>query len=143
MKKNIKLNQWLWRWHFIAGLIVLPFVVVLTITGGIYLFKDNYETPKYKTIKEVEVTTPPTSFQDQWQLAKKSSRKHLNAMVVPKKKNQATEFISGQFSHKNSVFINPYTNSVSGTISPKNSKMNTVRKPVSYTHLTLPTTPYV
>ena len=126
--KNIKLNQWLWKWHFIAGLVALPFVIVLAITGGIYLFKDNYETPKYKNIKEVEVTAASTSFQDQWQLAKKSSKKPLNAMVIPKKKNQATEFISGRFSHKNSVFVNPYTRSVSGKISPKDSNMHTVRK---------------
>jgi len=128
MKKNIKLNQWLWKWHFIAGLIALPFVVLLAITGGIYLFKDNYETPKYKTIKNVDVKGVSTSFQEQWQLAKKNSKKPLNAMVIPKKENQATEFVSGRFSHKNSVFINPYTKSISGKISPKDSNMHTVRK---------------
>ena len=36
--KNRQLNQWLWKWHFIAGLISLPFVALLAITGGIYLF---------------------------------------------------------------------------------------------------------
>jgi len=126
--KNIKLNQWLWKWHFIAGLIALPFVVLLAITGGVYLFKDNYETPKYKTIKEVEVKGTSTSFHEQWQLAKTKSGKPLNAMIVPKAKNQATEFVSGRFSHKSSVFINPYTNAVSGKINPKDSNMHTVRK---------------
>lgn len=128
MKKNNKLNQWLWKWHFIAGLIALPFVILLAVTGGVYLFKDNYEAPKYKTIKEVEVVGASTSFQDQWDLAIKNSKKPLTAMVVPMEKNQATEFVSGRFSHKNSVFINPYAKSVSGTISPKDSNMHTVRK---------------
>lgn len=30
-----------WRWHFYAGLIVLPFLILLAVTGGIYLFKDE------------------------------------------------------------------------------------------------------
>ena len=40
MKYRYALNSWLWKWHFIAGLISLPFVFLLAVTGGIYLFKD-------------------------------------------------------------------------------------------------------
>ncbi len=32
-----------WRWHFYAGLVCVPFVVVLSITGAIYLFKPQIE----------------------------------------------------------------------------------------------------
>lgn len=32
-----------WRWHFMAGLVVAPFAIILAITGGIYLFKAQYE----------------------------------------------------------------------------------------------------
>ena len=32
-----------WRWHFYAGLFCIPFVVWLSITGGIYLFKTEIE----------------------------------------------------------------------------------------------------
>ncbi|MEM9989210.1 MAG: PepSY domain-containing protein, partial [Pseudomonadota bacterium] len=32
-----------WRWHFIAGLVIIPFAVILSITGGIYLFKPQVE----------------------------------------------------------------------------------------------------
>lgn len=28
-----------WRWHFYAGLFCIPFVIWLSITGSIYLFK--------------------------------------------------------------------------------------------------------
>lgn len=40
----------LWRWHFYAGLFVLPFIVVLSISGSIYLFKpqlDRWEERAY------------------------------------------------------------------------------------------------
>ena len=31
----------LWRWHFYAGLIVAPFLLILAMTGAIYLFNDE------------------------------------------------------------------------------------------------------
>lgn len=33
----------LWRWHFYAGLFCVPFVIILAITGSIYLFKPQVE----------------------------------------------------------------------------------------------------
>lgn len=32
------LYRTIWRWHFYAGLFVVPLVIVLSITGIIYLF---------------------------------------------------------------------------------------------------------
>jgi uncharacterized iron-regulated membrane protein len=31
----------IWRWHFYAGLIVSPFLLILSVTGAIYLFNDE------------------------------------------------------------------------------------------------------
>ncbi len=33
-----------WRWHFYAGLLVLPFLITLAVTGAIYLFRDEVDT---------------------------------------------------------------------------------------------------
>lgn len=126
--KNTKLNQWLWKWHFIAGLISLPFIAVLAITGGIYLFKDNYEKPKQAQIRSVEVIGEKVSFTKQYELAKSESKETLTELIVPKTEHEATEFVSGRFSHKNSLFIDPYSNMFNGKISPKKSNMHTVRK---------------
>lgn len=126
--KNKTLNQWLWKWHFIAGIISLPFVILLAITGGVYLFKDNYEVQNQKRVKEVNIDGQAISFQEQWELAKTALKKTPNAMVVPENADKATEFISGKFSHKNTVFVNPYKKTTSDVISPKSSKMYTVRK---------------
>ena len=30
-----------WRWHFYAGLLSLPFLILLSVTGSLYLFKDE------------------------------------------------------------------------------------------------------
>ncbi len=40
-----------WRWHFYAGLFVLPFVLLLSVSGAIYLFKpqiDRWEERAYR-----------------------------------------------------------------------------------------------
>jgi uncharacterized iron-regulated membrane protein len=47
MKTSID-RQWpsyrtVWRWHFFAGLFCIPFVIFLSITGTIYLFKPQFD----------------------------------------------------------------------------------------------------
>ncbi|MEN2978970.1 PepSY domain-containing protein [Tistrella bauzanensis] len=37
------LYRGLWRWHFFAGLIALPFLLLLATTGGVYLYKDSLD----------------------------------------------------------------------------------------------------
>jgi uncharacterized iron-regulated membrane protein len=34
-----RLYRTIWRWHFYAGLIVAPFLLILSVTGAIYLFR--------------------------------------------------------------------------------------------------------
>jgi uncharacterized iron-regulated membrane protein len=43
-----------WRWHFYAGLLVIPFMILLAITGGIYLFKDELNSVIYGRYLHVE-----------------------------------------------------------------------------------------
>ncbi len=37
------LYRTLWRWHFYAALYVLPFIIILSLTGAIYLFKPQID----------------------------------------------------------------------------------------------------
>ena len=37
------LRQRFWRWHFFAGLLVIPFVILLATTGSIYLLKPQID----------------------------------------------------------------------------------------------------
>lgn len=38
-----RLYRTIWRWHFYAGLFVLPFVFTLALSGAVYLFKPQVE----------------------------------------------------------------------------------------------------
>jgi uncharacterized iron-regulated membrane protein len=128
MKKNIVLNQWLWKWHFIAGLISLPFVLLLSVTGFIYLFKENYEVASQKHIRKVHISGEAVSYEQQLLIATRSSKKKPNAMLLPTSDSQATEFTSGKFGHKSSYFVNPYTSKITGSIMGHDTQMYAVRK---------------
>ena len=50
-----------WKWHFLASLYVLPFMVTLAMTGGIYLYKPQIEGWLYAdqmTVTAVGVVAP-------------------------------------------------------------------------------------
>lgn len=55
-----KLYQRVWRWHFYAGLMVLPFAIILAISGSIYLFKSQIETYQQTNINHLARVTSGT-----------------------------------------------------------------------------------
>lgn len=48
------LNQAVWRWHFYAGIIFAPFLLILAISGSMYLFKPQIEGYLYKDMLMVQ-----------------------------------------------------------------------------------------
>jgi uncharacterized iron-regulated membrane protein len=38
---GVSLYRAIWRWHFFAGLLTIPFLLNLAVTGSLYLFKDE------------------------------------------------------------------------------------------------------
>lgn len=55
------LYRTIWRWHFYAGLLVLPLILILSITGAVYLFKpqiDAWEERAYRGLPVEGMVTP-------------------------------------------------------------------------------------
>jgi len=46
----------IWRWHFYAGLIAIPFVLWLATTGAIYLFRPQIEAWLDRPYSHLDVT---------------------------------------------------------------------------------------
>ena len=46
----------LWRWHFHAGLFCIPFVLVLALTGSIYLFKPQIDAFADRGVDSLQLT---------------------------------------------------------------------------------------
>jgi uncharacterized iron-regulated membrane protein len=50
------LYRTIWRWHFYAGLLVIPFVLILSVTGAIYLFKPQIDRWEEREFRELGTT---------------------------------------------------------------------------------------
>ena len=106
-----------WRWHFIAGLVILPFVLILAITGGIYLFKDEINDAAYSRLRFVE---PAAAQRAPSALAAAALEAHpgeLKAYTPPASATRSAEIdILGPDGLKDTVYVNPYTGEVLGTL---------------------------
>ncbi|MBX9802831.1 MAG: PepSY domain-containing protein [Caulobacteraceae bacterium] len=54
-----------WRWHFYAGLLVLPFLMLMALTGALYLFTDEIDGAVYRDLSRVEPRAVAAS-PDRW-----------------------------------------------------------------------------
>ncbi|MCQ0094197.1 PepSY domain-containing protein [Roseovarius sp. M141] len=124
----------IWRWHFIAGLVVLPFVLILAVTGGIYLFKDEINDAAYSRLRFVEpaATAPLLSSQ----ITAEALDAHpgtLKAYTPAAASDRSAEVdILGADGLKTTLYVDPYTGEVLGSLwdagAPGSPAMYVVRK---------------
>ena len=50
-----------WRWHFYAGLLILPMLMLMALTGALYLFKGEIEGVVYRSLQVVDIRPAATS----------------------------------------------------------------------------------
>jgi uncharacterized iron-regulated membrane protein len=55
----------LWRWHFHAGMFCIPFVIVLALTGSLYLFKPQLDAFADRNVDSLTLTGHPTTAEAQ------------------------------------------------------------------------------
>lgn len=53
-----------WRWHFYAGLLCLPFLALLAVTGGLYLYKDAIEARLHAGLFRVATASSTSKLHD-------------------------------------------------------------------------------
>ncbi|REG52311.1 putative iron-regulated membrane protein [Paraburkholderia sp. BL6669N2] len=111
----------LWRWHFYAGLFVMPFLVVLAITGTLYCFQPQIEPLLYPGRLIVAPQALPRLPEDVL-LARARSALPATAValtaVVASAPERSAEFVFRLADgDKQSVYVNPYTGAVLGTLS--------------------------
>jgi uncharacterized iron-regulated membrane protein len=132
MKKNTQLNQWLWKWHVVSGLISLPFMLLLAVTGVTYLFKDNVNQQLYKNTLFIEKPTSgklSLSYSQQLLSAQSAGQGKVVGVTLAADPKHATEFkIKGKGRASNGLYLNPYTAEVTGKVEQKETLMYLVRK---------------
>lgn len=107
----------LWRWHFFAGLVVMPFVVLLAVTGALYLFKDEINDRIHHDLRFVAPQT--TAEKAPSELVARALEAHpgtLRGYKPPSAPDRSAEVkIAGPDGVKDTVHVDPYTGRVLGS----------------------------
>lgn len=115
LEKNNPQRQWptyntIWRWHFYAGLFCIPFVLVLAITGGIYLFKPQVEATLNQPYQQLTFTGQAQTAKAQISAALAAvPNTVLNGYQLPETSQSAVQVLLGRKSDLTRVYVHPQT----------------------------------
>lgn len=108
--------QRIWRWHFYAGLFVAPFLILLSLTGMVYLFKPQLDNLMYPELMKV---APSTQTRSADQLLAKAMMAmpdaSLSKYLPPAAPDQSAQFIVRQQGHELTLFMDPASGALLGT----------------------------
>ncbi len=107
-----------WRWHFYAGIFVIPFMIMLPFTGLIMLYHDTIESIQYRDMLFTEPANQAISAEAQAQAV----RDHFPESVVSQYIPPAAEDRTSQITiitpdeQNLTVFVDPYSGDIMGTL---------------------------
>ena len=119
-----------WKWHFLASLYVLPFMAMLSITGGLYLYKPQIENWLYaeRLYVEAQESALPIAVQIA-QLDTFVGISRMRAVVPSASPGQIThiDFNTPQCD-RSYAWINPYTAEIIAVQTRDTMLMHQVKK---------------
>jgi len=130
VSKSLHYNL-IWRWHFYAGLIVLPVVLTLAVTGSLYLFQQEIENELYRDYLYLQ--SPYQGVVDHDAVIA-AAKKSVNAYFVQSYQPSTTANESAQVivttrdQQAFHVFVNPGTLAIQGTQNEAWRLMNIARR---------------
>ncbi len=119
-----------WRWHFYAGLFVIPFMLVLGITGIIYLFKPQLDNAMYYNLMFVQPSVSVLPYTQQVQAAQLAYPSATVTKFTPgPAANRSAEVIVTTAEGRDlAVFVDPYAGKVLGDRDEANNLQAIARK---------------
>lgn len=113
----------IWRLHFYAGLLCIPFVLWLSITGALYLFKPQIDAWVDRPFDTLDVRGDPASPSAQVRAALTSVEGSvLNAYVVPVSPASAVRILVGRGKEVFRVYVHPQSLDVLKLV-PENARL--------------------
>lgn len=104
-----------WRWHFYAGLLVMPFLMLLALTGGAYLFKDEIDHAVYRRMIDVAPSARQASPDDWVAAATRAGEGRAASILAPDRPDQAVRVrVDRPDGARQTVFVDPHTARVTG-----------------------------
>lgn len=128
-KKSNSLYQTFWRWHFYGGIVFAPFLILLAISGALYLYQAEIETFIYKDKLIVQEDGKALPLSQQVDAVKAEYPKaEIGSIRLPKEEDRATLVKVIENDVVTQVYVNPYTASITGTILDEEHFKNVVAK---------------
>ena len=127
-KAPLDLYRAVWRWHFYAGLLILPFLIALSLTGALYLFDDELDALIHSDLKRVEVqqtTQPAASLVSSALKDYPGTAVTYTSPAIPGSSAEVT--VNSLTGERLAVYVNPYTAEVLGALDDRGTVMWTVR----------------
>lgn len=104
-----------WRWHFYASLFCMPFVIVLSISGAVYLFKPQIEAWLERSFNTLDVSGPRASIAEQVQAALAAVPDSTpNGYELPASERAAARVLVRHHDETIRVFVHPQTLEILG-----------------------------
>jgi uncharacterized iron-regulated membrane protein len=127
LAKHRALYRTIWRWHFYAGIFVIPFVLLLSLTGAIYLFKPYYEHWQERSYRGLQIDGELLEPNAQIAAALTAVEGgKLLSYRLPSTPYEAV-LIKVQADTSWHVFVNPYNGDVLGKVRSDEQLMNIVK----------------
>lgn len=119
---NVSFYNLAWRWHFYAGLFVAPFMIMLSLTGMVYLFKPQLDSLMYHDLLTVKPAHHRLSADEQQQRVLEAYPQALISKYLPPAHAESSaQFVIKQDGREVNLFIDPSTGKVLGTQDAKNN----------------------
>ena len=100
----------IWRLHFYAGLLCIPFVLWLSVTGALYLFKPQIDAWVDRSFDTLDVRGAPALPSAQVQAALTAVEGSvLNAYEIPAGPTSAVRVLAGRGGELFRVYVHPQT----------------------------------
>ncbi|MEK1941344.1 MAG: PepSY domain-containing protein [Pseudomonas sp.] len=111
-----------WRWHFYAGLFVIPFMIMLSVTGIIYLFKPQLDNLMYADLLQVNPIGQTLSAEQQLARVQAAYPQAAISQYLPPVDTQhSAQFVLTEGGRKLNLFIDPYSGIVLGSQDAQNN----------------------
>ena len=104
-----------WRWHFYAGLIILPVLVWLAATGAIYLYKPELERRLYGELIELPPGIQPSPIADLIEAVELQTHARVTQVTKPAVATESWRFALAAPDGDRLAFVRPDTGLVLGT----------------------------
>lgn len=126
---NTSLYRTVWRWHFYAGIVFAPLLIILAVTGSIYLFKPQIEQVLYQDYHEV---TPQGDKIPASQQIEKVKKLYPDAVVTKyhpgESASRSSEVSITSNKESLTIFIDPYTGKSIGELNDEDRIMDKIEE---------------